>query len=190
MTSTNPPSQQQQQQQPIDLASLPIQSLSSIKKQLDEELEHLTSSFSKLRAAQTKFRDCLRCIADGVGSGDTRVSGGAAAVAETEEGATESKAKLKQILVPLTSSLYVPGTMAPGQNVIVDVGTGFYVEKTTEDATIFYDAKVEELGANLKDLEAIVQGKSNNLRVVEEVLRQKVISGSTANNAALASSAG
>lgn len=27
---------------------------------------------------------------------------------------------------------------------------------------------MEELGANLKDLEAIVQGKSNNLRVVED----------------------
>ena len=32
----------------------------------------------------------------------------------------------------------------------------------------FYNHKVEELGSNLKDLEAIVQGKSNNLRVVEE----------------------
>jgi prefoldin alpha subunit len=27
---------------------------------------------------------------------------------------------------------------------------------------------MEELGTNLKDLEAIVQGKSNNLRVVED----------------------
>ncbi len=27
---------------------------------------------------------------------------------------------------------------------------------------------MEELGANLKDLESIVQGKSNNLRVVED----------------------
>jgi prefoldin alpha subunit len=42
----------------------------------------------------------------------------------------------------------------------------------------FYEAKVDELGANLKDLEAIVQGKSNNLRVVEDVLRQKVLSAS------------
>jgi prefoldin alpha subunit len=32
----------------------------------------------------------------------------------------------------------------------------------------FYNAKVDELGANLKDLESIVQGKSNNLRVVED----------------------
>ncbi len=35
----------------------------------------------------------------------------------------------KGILVPLTTSLYVRGTIADTQNVIVDVGTGFYVEK-------------------------------------------------------------
>lgn len=67
--------------------------------------------------------------------------------------------------------------------------------QSTEDATKFYNKKVDELGTNLKDLESIVQGKSNNLRVVEEgqsirlprprnshtnymlVLRQKVLSG-------------
>jgi len=70
----------------------------------------------------------------------------------------------------------VPGTLADPDNVIVDVGTGFYVEKTTKDATKFYEAKVEELGANLKGLEAIVQGKSKNLSVVEDVLREKVLS--------------
>lgn len=35
----------------------------------------------------------------------------------------------KPILVPLTTSLYVPGVLADPENVIVDVGTGFYVEK-------------------------------------------------------------
>lgn len=34
-------------------------------------------------------------------------------------------------MVPLTSSLYVPGTLADSENVIVDVGTGFYVEKVS-----------------------------------------------------------
>ena len=57
----------------------------------------------------------------------------------------------------------------------MDVGTGFYVEKTTDDALKFYNAKIEELGKNVKDLENIVNGKANNLRVVEEVLRQKVL---------------
>ncbi len=32
----------------------------------------------------------------------------------------------------------------------------------------FYDDKVKELGANIADLEKIIQGKTNSLRVVEE----------------------
>lgn len=47
---------------------------------------------------------------------------------------------------------------------------GFLIDEfqTTKDATKFYEAKVEELGSNLKGLEAIVQGKSKNLSVVED----------------------
>lgn len=82
------------------------------------------------------------------------------------------------LLVPLTSSLYAPGKLADTKHVLVDVGTGFYVEKSTADAEKFYKAKIEELGKNIKDLESIVNGKTNNLRVVEEVLRQKMLAGS------------
>ena len=82
----------------------------------------------------------------------------------------------KTILVPLTSSLYVPGKLADTEHVLVDVGTGFYVEKSTADAQKFYNGKIEELGSNIKDLENIVNGKANNLRMVEEVLRQKMLS--------------
>ncbi|KAF8867264.1 Prefoldin alpha subunit [Acephala macrosclerotiorum] len=140
--------------QQIDLASLSTQQLSQVKKQLDDELEHLTNSFQQLRAAQAKFRECLRSIATGVSS---KVDG-------------------KPILVPLTASLYVPGKLADTEHVIVDVGTGFYVEKSTKDANKFYEAKVKELETNLKDLQTIIEQKSNNLRVVEDVLRQKVLS--------------
>jgi hypothetical protein len=41
----------------------------------------------------------------------------------------------KSILVPLTNSLYVPGKLADTENVIVDVGTGYYVKKVR---LIFY----------------------------------------------------
>jgi prefoldin alpha subunit len=38
------------------------QQLAQVKKQLDEELEHLTTSFAQLHAAQNKFKDCLQCV--------------------------------------------------------------------------------------------------------------------------------
>jgi prefoldin alpha subunit len=87
----------------------------------------------------------------------------------------------------LTSSLYVPGKLADTEHVLVDVGTGFYVEKSTEDAQKFYSGKIEEVGKNIKELENVVNGKANNLRVVEEVLRQKMLAQQSGQAAAGAS---
>jgi len=136
----------------VDIGSLPVAQLSQVKKQLDDEIQHLTSSYSSLRSAQNKFKDCAASIRNGI------------------------TAPAKPLLVPLTTSLYVPGQLADTEHVLVDVGTGFYVEKTLDQAIKFYEGKVEEVGKNVKDLETIVNQKSQSLRVVEEVLRQKMMS--------------
>lgn len=82
----------------------------------------------------------------------------------------------KPLLVPLTSSLYVPGKLTSSTHVLIDIGTGFFVEKTTADATDFYNRKVKDLGDSLKDLEGVINGKAQNVRLVEEVIRVKVLS--------------
>jgi prefoldin alpha subunit len=60
---------------------------------------------------------------------------------------------------------------------LIDIGTGFFVEKNTTDATDFYNRKVKDLGGSLKDLEQVINQKANNTRVVEEVLRMKMMNG-------------
>ena len=62
----------------------------------------------------------------------------------------------------------MPGTLASSSTVLVDVGTGFYVEKSAADAIKFYNGKVDDLSKKLGDLEKVVQGKNENLRIVEE----------------------
>lgn len=96
----------------VNLGSLSSQQLRALQSRISSELEHLTSSHAKLRAAQSKFRDCVRSINEGV-------------VGSQKKG-TDGR---DDILVPLTSSLYVKGKMADREKVLVDVGTGFYVEK-------------------------------------------------------------
>ncbi|KAI3586210.1 hypothetical protein IWW34DRAFT_799348 [Fusarium oxysporum f. sp. albedinis] len=139
----------------FNLDTLEPQQLAQVKKQLDEELEHLTTSFAQLHAAQNKFKDCLRCV-------------------KSRAAAPEGS---NSVLVPLTNSLYVRGELADADTVLVDVGTGFLVEKKLKSAEKFYESKVEELGNNLKDLEVIVQRKQTNARTIEEVLRQKIMAG-------------
>ncbi|KAF4338243.1 prolyl-tRNA synthetase [Fusarium beomiforme] len=139
----------------FNLDTLEPQQLAQVKKQLDEELEHLTTSFAQLHAAQNKFKDCLRCV-------------------QSRSAAPEGA---NSVLVPLTNSLYVRGELTNADTVLVDVGTGFLVEKKLKSAEKFYETKVEELGNNLKDLEVIIQRKQTNARTIEEVLRQKIMAG-------------
>lgn len=50
----------------VDLTQLSAQQLAQVKKQLDDEVQHLTNSYQNLRAAQQKFRDCVASIREGV----------------------------------------------------------------------------------------------------------------------------
>ncbi|KAI9713810.1 MAG: subunit of tubulin prefoldin [Bogoriella megaspora] len=163
------PSQPVNTNSPVDLSTLSTQQLSSIKKQLDDELTHLSTSYQNLRAAQTKFRDCLRSIQKTFPASEKPKS----SLHVTND--TEPKPQ-KSLLVPLTPSLYLPAKLSSVRTVVVDVGTGFYVEKSPEDATSFYEGKVEELESSLKDLEKVVQGKGRSVAMVEDVIRGKVLS--------------
>ena len=55
------------QQQQIDLTTLSTPQLSQLQSRLSQELDHLTSSYQRLRQAQGRFRDCIRSVNDGVG---------------------------------------------------------------------------------------------------------------------------
>ncbi|KAI6779040.1 prefoldin subunit-like protein [Emericellopsis cladophorae] len=137
----------------LNLDTLHPEQLAQVKKQLDEELEHLTNSFQQLHGASNKFRDCLRVV-------------------KSRQQAAEGS---NNVLVPLTNSLYVSGQLTNTDRVLVDIGTGFLVEKDLKSAAKFYENKVTDLTNNLKDLETIVQRKQQNARTIEEVLRQKIM---------------
>ena len=64
-----------------------------------QEVEYLTNSLGQLKGAQQKFIESQRALA---------------AMGPDSEG--------KESLIPMTSSLYVPGTLAHNQRVLVDVG--------------------------------------------------------------------
>lgn len=130
----------------------------------------MTNSYQNLRVAQQKFKDCIVSVKDGVAGSAQGTCGLNCLHSDISNIWLD-----KTLLVPLTSSLYVPGKLASTSHVLVDVGTGFYVEKTTDDAITFYTGKVDELAGNIKELENVVNGKANNLRMIEEVLRQKML---------------
>ncbi|RIA97648.1 Prefoldin-domain-containing protein [Glomus cerebriforme] len=135
----------------IELNDLDLTQLAEVKKQLEEELAHLTTSFEQLKQAQARFQDCIDSV-------------------KTIKGGNE-------ILVPLTQSLYVSGELVDTDKVIVDVGTGYYVEKNSDDAISFYTDKVEFVKKNVETLRQTIVTKQNNLKSTIDIMQYKISQG-------------
>lgn len=90
---------------PIDLNSLAPQQLVDFRKSIDQEITHFTQSLQALSTAQSKLKECITSINN------------------------LEKSKEDSLLVPLTSSLYIPGQVVSKNDYLVDIGTGYYVEK-------------------------------------------------------------
>ncbi|KAI9461512.1 Prefoldin-domain-containing protein [Russula earlei] len=145
-TATATPAPQQ-----INVADLELPQLAEVKRQLEEELSHLTSSFAQLKQAQAKFRSCIESAKE--------------VKPENED---------KTVLVPLTSSLYVPGKLRDVENVIVDIGTGYYVQKTRAQAVKHYEGKIEYIKTNLDALQETIQKKQDNMSYLVNIIQSKL----------------
>ncbi|KAI6126929.1 Prefoldin [Pisolithus sp. B1] len=139
------------QPQQVNIADLDIQQLAEVRRQLEEELSHLTNSFAQLKQAQSKFKQCVDNVQE---------------IKPKNTGTT--------ILVPLTNSLYVPGKLSDLEHVIVDVGTGYYVKKTREEARKYYSSKVEYIRSNLESLSETIQKKQENVNYLINVMQAKI----------------
>ena len=93
----------------IDLTQVSVQGLQELRKQLRAEVEALSRNYSSFKMAQSKLIESEKAVAE---------------LTEKNHG--------KDILVPLTQSLYVPGQLDTQKDVLVDVGTGYFFEKTPD----------------------------------------------------------
>ncbi|XP_005365498.1 prefoldin subunit 5-like [Microtus ochrogaster] len=132
--------------QSINITELNLPQLEMLKNQLDQEVEFLSTSIAQLKVVQTKYveaKDCLNVLN------------------KNNEG--------KELLVLLTSSMYVPGKLHD-----VDVGTGYYVEKTADDAKDFFKRKIDFLTKQMEKIQPALQEKHAMKQAVMEMMSQKI----------------
>ncbi|KAL5557988.1 hypothetical protein UlMin_034199 [Ulmus minor] len=62
----------------------------------------------------------------------------------------------KKMLVPLTASLYIARTLDDANNVVVDIGTGYFIEKTMVEGKDYCERKINLLRSNFDQLVEVV----------------------------------
>ena len=112
-------------------------------------MQELNANYSALRGAQAKFTQSAEAVA---------------------LLATEASGANRDTLVPLTSALYVPARVVPGSQLLVDIGTNFFVGKSPEAARETLLSKARLLKDNTDGLAKVMQAKQQNLEAVNEVL--------------------
>lgn len=137
--------------QQIDISTVPIEQLDMMQKKLEQELKMLTRNHTQLRVAQRRFQLSKEAV----------------------EGLTPEAAG-KEILVPLTDSLYVPGKLIDVDNVLVDIGTGYFVGKTTGQAQSFLDKKAAFVKQQCDATEAHINKKRRDFETVRDMLQHKM----------------
>lgn len=84
------------------------------------------------------------------------------------------ESKDREILVPLTGSMYVPGQLSDPDKVLVDVGTGYYVEKDIGSAKEYFNKKVKYVTDQMEKVQGIGNEKNKIREVVMDVMEAKL----------------
>lgn len=80
----------------------------------------------------------------------------------------------KEILVPLTGSMYVKGVINNIDKFIIDIGTGYYVEKDITTSKDYFKRKVDYVQEQMDKIDTLGRQKSKVLNAVIDVIEMKV----------------
>ncbi|KAL5983025.1 hypothetical protein ACLOJK_017105 [Asimina triloba] len=125
-----------------EMEKMSIDQLKTLKEQSDLEVNLLQDSLNKIRTAATRLEIASTSLQD--------------------------LSLRKKLLVPLTASLYVPGTLDNAETVLVDVGTGYFIEKTMAEGKDYCDRKINLLKSNYDELVENARVASKKKTVADE----------------------
>lgn len=77
-------------------------------------------------------------------------------------------------MVPLTGSMYVAGQMGETQTVLVDIGTGYFVEKNIEEAKTYFQNRVTYVSQQMQSIQQMGIEKSKIREATVEVMEMKL----------------
>eukprot|EP01100_Stratorugosa_tubuloviscum_P015317 TRINITY_DN870_c0_g1_i1.p1 TRINITY_DN870_c0_g1~~TRINITY_DN870_c0_g1_i1.p1 ORF type:complete len:148 (+),score=71.99 TRINITY_DN870_c0_g1_i1:112-555(+) len=139
------------QPQTIQLSSLAPEQLQQIKQELGEEIQKLVSSILQLKELNGRFISSK----------------------ETLKSLTPANNE-KRLLIPITSSIYIPGQISDVETVTIDIGTGYYVKQSIPSAEKHFDRKIKMVSENIEKLSKELAVKRNTNEAISVILQQKL----------------
>ncbi|KAJ6733384.1 hypothetical protein OIU74_005190 [Salix koriyanagi] len=134
-----------------DMEKMSVEQLKGIKEQTDLEVNLLHDSLNNIKTATGRLEVAATSLKD-----------------------LSLRPQGKKMLVPLTASLYVPGTLDDADRVLVDIGTGYFVEKTMNEGQDYCESKINLLKCNFDQLIEVATKKRTVADEAGAILQAKL----------------
>ena len=134
----------------IRLDELSLDQLQQLRQQEESRRQGLTNRFAQLRAAAARIHASRKAVQE--------MQGAAAG---------------KEVLVPLTESVFGPGKLKEPQKMLVDIGTGYFVARSAKDTEAFLDRKLRLVDANSQNVGVALQTTNANMEAITTAMQGK-----------------
>jgi prefoldin alpha subunit len=133
----------------INLDTLPLDQLQRFRKQIEDDIKMLRSNVATLSSAQDRYAISLETL--------NRLNDG-----ESE------------LMIPLSSSMYVRGKTNTKGKVTVDLGTGFMARVPNQEGQAIIKRKIDYIAKNRQAFQDDLQKQSSALDQITAVLQQRI----------------
>mmetsp|Transcript_38739 Transcript_38739/g.124181 ORF Transcript_38739/g.124181 Transcript_38739/m.124181 type:complete len:159 (-) Transcript_38739:56-532(-) len=134
----------------VDIGQLSLEQLNSLKQEHESTIQDLSSKHEAMRASELRLKESRKALE----------------ALKDAEG--------QRMLVPLTQSLYVPGEVKDSDQVLVDIGTGYYLEKSAQGATDLIDRRLDVVTKLEANVQTVVDQKQQNLETIIMMMQFKM----------------
>ena len=78
-------------------------------------------------------------------------------------------------MIPLTESLYAPGKIVDPNKILVELGAGFFVEKSADDALKVLERKYKVVDKNTENVMTAIEATSRNVQALNSAMQGKMM---------------
>ncbi len=150
----------------INIDTMSLDQLNHVKTQQESRLEQLTAQYHQLRAVSARLSNARTAVSS-IPLHSSSSSGGGGSGSSGEGG--------RDIMIPLTESLYAPGKIVDPNKILVELGAGFFVEKSAKDAVKVLERKTKVVDANSENVMMAAEAASRNVEAVRQAMQGKMM---------------
>ncbi|PSC75447.1 prefoldin subunit 5 [Micractinium conductrix] len=150
----------------VPLSSLSAEQLLDLRQSLEQEVQTMAQSGLTLQSTAAKF----------------------GAAGQAVEYLQDQK-QGQPVLLPLTESLYVSGTLESVETVLLEVGTGYYVERDVAGGVDYCRRKVHLVKDKMEQLSQLIKARQEALGQIESLLEARMGEAAAAQQAGAAGAA-